>query len=79
MIAGRGRPELGLLVDQVRDVCSIAAEQIMPISRGDIAPFLISVFDLAEESVLMFDLAALLAVVPSKARPKARKRTTSHK
>jgi purine-binding chemotaxis protein CheW len=70
VIAGHGRPELGLLVDQVRDVCSIAAEQIVPISRGDIAPFLISVFELAQESVLLFDLAALLAFTPSKARRK---------
>jgi chemotaxis signal transduction protein len=75
VIAGRGMPELGLLVDQVRDVCSVAAGRIAPISRTDVAPFLTSVFDLAEESVLVFDLAALLAFTPDKVLPKAKKRT----
>src|SRR5262245_31879932 len=35
VIAGRSQPELGLLVDQVRDVCLVAAEQITPIRRAD--------------------------------------------
>jgi purine-binding chemotaxis protein CheW len=77
VIAGRGLAELGLLTDKVRGVCSVAAEQVVPISRGDAAPFLASVFDLAEESVLVFDLAALLALTHGKARPKAKKRATS--
>jgi purine-binding chemotaxis protein CheW len=74
VIAGRGAPELGLLVDEVRDVCTVAAGRIAPISRTDVAPFLTSVFDLAQESVLIFDLAALLAFTPDKLQPKAKKR-----
>jgi purine-binding chemotaxis protein CheW len=74
VIAGRGKPELGLLVDEVRDVCAVAAERIAPINRADIAPFLTSVFDLAEVSVLVFDVAALLAFAPSKVVLKAKKR-----
>ena len=73
VIAGRGIPEVGLLVDQVRDVCMVAADRVVPINRTDVAPFLTSVFDLAEESVLVFDLAALLACTPRKVQPKARK------
>jgi purine-binding chemotaxis protein CheW len=76
VIAGRGIPEVGLLVDQVNDVCMVTADRVAPIDRTDVAPFLTSVFDLAEESVLVFDLAALLAFTPDKARPKAKKRAT---
>jgi purine-binding chemotaxis protein CheW len=60
VIAGRGKPELGLLVDQVLDVSTVAAELIMPINRPDVAPFLTSVFKVADGSVLLFDLPALL-------------------
>jgi chemotaxis signal transduction protein len=60
VIAGRGRPELGLLVDQVQDVYTVAAELIVPINRPDVAPFLTSVFNQADGSVLLFDLPALL-------------------
>ena len=74
VIAGRGIPELGLLVDQVHDVCTVAADRVAPINRTDVAPFLASVFDLAAESVLVFDLAALLAFTPDKVQPKAKKR-----
>jgi chemotaxis signal transduction protein len=73
VIVGNGQPELGLLVDQVRAVCSVAVERIMPIRRADAAPFLASIFELAEESVLIFDLAALLAIVPNKAKRKTKK------
>jgi purine-binding chemotaxis protein CheW len=71
VIAGRDRPELGLLVDQVRDVCTVAADQITPITRTDVAPFLASVCDRADESVLLVDLPALLALTPSQAKRKA--------
>jgi purine-binding chemotaxis protein CheW len=71
VIAGRGTPELGLLVDHVRDVCTVAAGQLKPIARSDIAPFLNGVFDLAGESVLTFDLAALLALAPANVDPQA--------
>ena len=68
VIAGRGKPELGLMVDQVIDVR--AASRIMPIQRQDVAAFLSGVFDLEESSVLLFDLAALLALMPRKTRAK---------
>lgn len=74
VIAGRGMPELGLLVDDVRDVCTVAAGRVAPINRADVAPFLSSVFDLAEESVLVFDLAALTTYTPAHVQPKAKKR-----
>ena len=76
VIAGRGIPEVGLLVDQVNDVCMVAADRVAPIDSTDVAPFLTSVFDLAEESVLVFDLAALLSFTPGKTRPEAKKRAT---
>ena len=75
VIAGRGMPELGLLVDEVRDVCTVAADRIAPINRADVAPFLTSVFDLADVSMLVFDVAALLAFAPKKVVLKARKRS----
>ena len=65
VIAGRDKPELGLLVDQVRGVRAIAASRITPISRHDVAAFLTNVFDLEDGSVLLFDLAALLALAPA--------------
>lgn len=71
VIAGRDRPELGLLVDQVRDVYTVAADQIMPIARTDVASFLTSVCDRADESVLLIDLPALLALTPRRAKRKA--------
>lgn len=75
VIAGRGAPELGLLVDEVRDVCTVAAERVAPINRADVAPFLTSVFDLIEASVLVFDVAALLAFAPDKVDLKTKKRS----
>jgi purine-binding chemotaxis protein CheW len=76
VIAGHGQPELGLLVDHVRDVCMIGAQQIAPIGRADVAPFLTSVFDQAEEAVLVFDLAALQAIVPSQRRRRRRSKAS---
>ncbi len=38
MIVGRDQPGLGLLVDQVCDVYSVPAGQMVPIKRGDAAP-----------------------------------------
>jgi purine-binding chemotaxis protein CheW len=75
VIAGRGVPELGLLVDQVHNVCTVAGGRITPIRRTDAAPFLTSVFNLGEESLLVFDLEALLAFAPNKVQPKPKKRT----
>ena len=75
IIAGREKPELGLLVDQVREVCTVAAGQIMPLTRADVAPFLTSVVERAEESVLLIDLPALLALTPRKAKRQAKTKT----
>ncbi|MFL5805593.1 MAG: chemotaxis protein CheW [Roseiflexaceae bacterium] len=73
VIAGRGWPELGLLVDQVHDVYTVAADRIRPINRPDVAPFLISVCNLADGSVLLFDLPALLASAHEVAKPKTKR------
>jgi purine-binding chemotaxis protein CheW len=75
IIAGREKPELGLLVDQVREVCTVAAGQIMPLTRADVAPFLTSVVERAEESVVLIDLPALLALTPSQAKRQAKTKT----
>jgi purine-binding chemotaxis protein CheW len=74
VIAGSKRPQLGLLVDQVSDVRSVPAGRLVPISRADVAPFLAGVFEQDGESVLVFDLAALLTLMPKQARPKSKKR-----
>ncbi len=78
VIAGRDRPELGLLVDQVHDVYTVAAERIMRIDRPEVAPFLTSVFNQVEGSALLFDLPALLAsahdVTKQKTKRAARRR-----
>jgi purine-binding chemotaxis protein CheW len=73
VIAGRDKPELGLLVDQVHDVCTIGASRIAPIGGHDAATFLASVFDREDGSVLLFDPAALLVLTPSKIKPKVKK------
>jgi chemotaxis signal transduction protein len=70
VIAGRGQPEFGLLVDQVHDVYTVAAEPIVPISRPDVAPFLTHVFTMADGSVLLFDLPALLGLTQARAKRK---------
>jgi purine-binding chemotaxis protein CheW len=72
IIAGREKPEVGLLVDQVREVCTVAADQIMPLTRADIAPFLTSVFERTAGSVLLVDLLALLALTPKQVKRKAK-------
>jgi chemotaxis signal transduction protein len=62
VIAGRSQPELGLLVDQVHDVDTVAAAAFRPINQPDVAPFLTHVFNMADGSALLFDLPALLAL-----------------
>jgi purine-binding chemotaxis protein CheW len=74
VIAGSKWPQLGLLVDQVSDVRSVPAGRLVPISRADVAPFLAGVFEQDGESVLVFDLAALLTLMPKQAKPKSKKR-----
>ena len=72
VIAGRGQPELGLLVDRVHDVYAVADDSIVPIGRPDAAPFLTHVFTIADGSVLLFNLPALLALAHKRAKPRAR-------
>jgi chemotaxis signal transduction protein len=72
VIAGRDKPELGLLVEQVNDVWALAASQILPIGQADCAPFLSGVVERAGSSVLLFDLDALLALRPGKAKRKTK-------
>ena len=76
VIAGRDTPELGLLVDQVSDVWTIATSQIAAISQLDVPAFLSSAVDRAGRSVLLFDLAALLTLRPAKAKRKAKRAPT---
>jgi len=64
VIAGSGKPELGLLVDQVHEVCMIEASQIRPIDGRDAAAFLSGVFDLEDQSTLLLDVSELLALTP---------------
>jgi chemotaxis signal transduction protein len=73
VLAGREKPELGLLVEQVSDVWTIAARQIVPIRQTDAAAFLSSVVERAGRSVLLFDLDALLALRPDKAKRKTKR------
>jgi purine-binding chemotaxis protein CheW len=77
VIAGREKPELGLLVDQVHDVQMVEVGRIMEIKRNDIVPFLSNVFDSEDGSVLLFDFAALLALTPDNARNKPKGRAKS--
>jgi chemotaxis signal transduction protein len=72
VIAGQARAELGLLVDQVDEVCAVAADRITPINRTDIAPFLTKVFVLADMSVLLFDLTKLVALTSDTAKRKSK-------
>jgi purine-binding chemotaxis protein CheW len=72
IIAGRASanmqhvvPLLGILVDQVRDVCVFETESLTPLGTGTAAPFLDSVTRRADRSVLLFNLEELLALVPS--------------
>lgn len=81
VIAGRGKPELGLLVDRVSEVCTIAASQIRPLDRRDAAAFLSGVFDLADQSTLLIDLSELLTLTPrpDKSKPKTATKAAKRK
>jgi purine-binding chemotaxis protein CheW len=72
VIAGREKPELGLLVDRVRDVRATVASRITEINQNHVAAFLTNVFESEDGSVLLFDLAALLALTSSKTKVKAK-------
>ena len=61
IVAGRESPALGLLVDHVRDVRTIA-RRVTHITRPDIAAFLSSVVDDEDGSILLIDLAVLMAL-----------------
>src|SRR5207253_777279 len=60
LIAGRSEPEMGLLVDEVREVRSYDPERIVPLSDGAAAPFLQSVINDEPDSILLFALPHLL-------------------
>lgn len=64
VIAGMKVPMLGILVDQVDEVAQIAAQQLTQISRPEAAPFLQTIFQFHEESILVLRLAALIAAMP---------------
>jgi purine-binding chemotaxis protein CheW len=78
VIAGHNQPELGLLVDQVQEVCSVVANQIMPITRQDAAAFLSGICMHADRSILLFNLPVLLALTPKRAKRKAVAATKRH-
>jgi purine-binding chemotaxis protein CheW len=62
VIAGRGEPELGLLVDQVFEVAAVDPQQCSTLDGADGSQLLVGVFEHGEASVLLFDLAALRAI-----------------
>lgn len=67
IIAGYGGPACGLLVDQVRDVEAWQPEQWQPLSNQTAAAFLQGVVDTGQAAVVLFDVAALLALVSGQA------------
>jgi purine-binding chemotaxis protein CheW len=65
IIAGYKEPEFGLLVDQVLDVSTLHREQWTPIHQRTAASYLKGVFTAASVSVILFDVAALTALIPN--------------
>lgn len=65
VIAGEKGPELGVLVDQVEDVYSLRAEQLVPLREGTIAPFLEGVIEADEGAVVQLNLSALRSLIPT--------------
>ena len=64
VIAGRQRPEIGLLVDQVQNVGPYGAEQITSLNPATTAPYLKSVINAETGTVLLFDLPELTRLAP---------------
>jgi len=55
------RPRLGLLVDRVHDVHTLANERIVALDQRNVTPFLRGIINLHQRSLLLFDEAALIA------------------
>jgi purine-binding chemotaxis protein CheW len=64
IILGHDEPQMGLLVDAVCDVFPIQNEQSRPIGHHVAAGYLTGVVTMEEGSVILFDVNALLALVP---------------
>jgi purine-binding chemotaxis protein CheW len=64
IILGHDEPQMGLLVDAVCDVYPIQNEQWRSIGHHVAAGFLAGVVTTQEGSVILFDVDALLALVP---------------
>jgi purine-binding chemotaxis protein CheW len=64
IIAGREAPEMGLLVDQVLEVYTVPPGQRTQLGNQHAAAFLRSVINTGNASVLLFDVEALLAMLP---------------
>lgn len=66
IIAGYDQPAFGLLVDQVGGVQSWAPHKSKPLGKQSAAAFLQAVVTANDTSVVLFDVTALLALVPEK-------------
>jgi purine-binding chemotaxis protein CheW len=66
ILAGHDTPEVGLLVDEVLEVQTLDLSRWTPLHH-QAASFLQGVINTARGSVVLFDLDALLALVPSDA------------
>jgi purine-binding chemotaxis protein CheW len=64
IVAGRVQPEFGLLVDRVIDVHTTRHSQWKPINQQAAAAFLQNVINTNDNTVLILDMATLLAFVP---------------
>lgn len=63
IVIGYQRPEMGLLVDHVLDVCALQRAQWTPIAQHAAAAFLQGVVSTGPTSAIIFDVAVLLALV----------------
>ncbi len=55
------QPQMGLLVDRVHDVQTLANERIVALDQRNVTPFLRGIINLHQRSLLLFDEAALIA------------------
>jgi chemotaxis signal transduction protein len=66
ILAGYDAPQFGLLVDEVQEVLAVQNSHWTTIGQNFAASFLHGVIYQGNQSVILFDLAALLALVPDK-------------
>jgi purine-binding chemotaxis protein CheW len=64
IIAGHDTPEIGLLVDEVLEVATLDLNRWTPVGH-QAAAFLQGVINTSKGSIILLDLDALLALVPS--------------